>query len=64
MRGWSSIFVGFLLLAAAYWSFASDGFGSSTLMCGTPRTRRAQRTIALLSGASVFLAERAADPPS
>ena len=33
MRGWSSIFVGFLLLGVAYWSFAVDGFGSSTLMC-------------------------------
>ncbi len=33
MRGWSSIFAGFLLLGVAYWSFASDGFGSSTLLC-------------------------------
>ena len=33
MRGWSSIFVGFLLLGLAYWSFAVDGFGSSMLMC-------------------------------
>jgi hypothetical protein len=34
MRGWSSILVGFLLLGVAYWSFAVDGFGSSTLLCG------------------------------
>ena len=33
MRGWSSFVAGFLLLGVAYWSFASDGFGSSTLMC-------------------------------
>ena len=32
MRGWSSIFAAFLLLAVAYWSFATDGFGASTLM--------------------------------
>ena len=33
MRGWSSIFVAVLLLAVAFWSFAGDGFGSSTLIC-------------------------------
>ena len=33
MRGWSSIFAGFLLLGVAYWSFAADGFGASTLLC-------------------------------
>jgi hypothetical protein len=33
MRGWSAIFVSFLLLALAVWSFAWDGFSSSTLMC-------------------------------
>jgi hypothetical protein len=35
MRGWSAIFVGLLLLALAVWSFAWDGFNSSTLMCAT-----------------------------
>ena len=34
MRGWSSFFVGFLLLGVAYWSYSADGFGTSTLMCG------------------------------
>ena len=33
MRGWSAIFVSFLLLGLAVWSFAWDGFSSSTLMC-------------------------------
>ena len=33
MRGWSSMFVGFLLLGVAYWSFAAEGLGSSTLLC-------------------------------
>jgi hypothetical protein len=32
MRGWSAIVVGFLLLGVALWSFASDGFSSSTVM--------------------------------
>ena len=35
MRGWSAIVVGFLLLGLAVWSFAWDGFNSSTLMCAT-----------------------------
>ena len=35
MRGWSAIFVGLLLLALAVWSFAWDGFSSSTLICAT-----------------------------
>lgn len=35
MRGWSAIFVGFLLLGLAVWSFAWDGFSSSTLICAT-----------------------------
>ena len=35
MRGWSAIFVGCLLLGLAVWSFAWDGFSSSTLMCAT-----------------------------
>ena len=34
MRGWSAIVVGFLLLGLAVWSFAWDGFNSSTVMCG------------------------------
>ena len=34
MRGWTSFAVGFLLLGIAYWSFATDGFGASTLLCG------------------------------
>src|SRR5688500_18458535 len=33
MRGWSSFVAGFLLLGVAYWSFASNGFGASMLMC-------------------------------
>ena len=33
MRGWSSFVAGFLLLGVAYWAFASDGFGTSMLMC-------------------------------
>ncbi len=33
MRGWSAIFVSFVLLGLAVWSFAWDGFSSSTLMC-------------------------------
>src|SRR3990170_5227710 len=33
MRGRSAIFVSFLLLGLAVWSFAWDGFSSSTLMC-------------------------------
>jgi hypothetical protein len=32
MRGWSAIFVSFLLLGLAVWSFAWDGFGSSTVI--------------------------------
>ena len=35
MRGWSAIFVSFLLLGLAVWSFAWDGFGSSTLIAAT-----------------------------
>jgi hypothetical protein len=35
MRGWSAIVVGFLLLGLAVWSFAWDGFSSSTLLCAT-----------------------------
>src|SRR5687768_12794761 len=33
MRGWSSIFAGFLLLGVAYWSFSAEGFDASTLLC-------------------------------
>ena len=33
MRGWSSIFAGFLLLGVAYWSFSAEGFDVSTLLC-------------------------------
>ncbi|MGI8611687.1 MAG: hypothetical protein ACR2KH_05375 [Sphingomicrobium sp.] len=33
MRGWTSMLVGFLLLGVAYWSFAAEGLGSSTLLC-------------------------------
>jgi len=33
MRGWSSIFAGFLLLGLAYWSFATVGLAASALMC-------------------------------
>src|SRR5687768_11550715 len=32
MRGWTSFFVGFLLLGLTYWSFSADGFGSTALM--------------------------------
>src|SRR5215212_1301722 len=35
MRGWSAIVVGFLLLGLAVWSFAWDGFSSSTISCVT-----------------------------
>ena len=34
MRGWSSFFVGFLLLGLAYWSYSAEGLGSSALLCG------------------------------
>ena len=34
MRGWTSIAVGFLLLALAVWTYSFDGFGSLTLFCG------------------------------
>jgi hypothetical protein len=34
MRGWTSIFVGFLLLAVAVWVFTAEGLGASTLICG------------------------------
>ena len=34
MRGWSSLLIGFFLLGLAYWSFAFEGLGSSTLLCG------------------------------
>jgi hypothetical protein len=34
MRGWTSIFLGLLLLAVAVWTYPLDGFGSATLVCG------------------------------
>ena len=34
MRGWTSMLVGFLLLAVAVWWFTVDGLGSSALLCG------------------------------
>ena len=34
MRGWTSILVGFLLLGLAYVSFAWNGMGASTFLCG------------------------------
>jgi len=35
MRGWSSIFAGFLLLGLAYWTYSMDGFGLMTMICGS-----------------------------
>ena len=32
MRGWSSLLIGFFLLALAYWSYAASGFGSTTMV--------------------------------
>ncbi len=34
MRGWSSIFAGFLLLGVAYVTYTLDGFGTMTWICG------------------------------
>src|SRR5688572_17701060 len=56
MRGWSSIFAGFLILAVAYWTFAADGFGSATLICA------AAAAFFLLRGAQGLGVEESGDP--
>jgi hypothetical protein len=56
MRGWTSMLVGFLLLAVAVWSFTADGLGSSALLCG------AAAAFFFLRGAQGLGAGEAGDP--
>jgi hypothetical protein len=66
MRGWSSIFAGFLLLGIAYWAFATDGFGASMLMCAAAAAfflfRGAQRLELDATGDPTAVADFVSDP--